>query len=1069
MAPRRKLIKKLYKRLKKDQAEDVCLTAPQVVELKFFLKNHGRCHHVKIKNNFPGLKHVAFPFPDDLPTFILSQCEAQRLVTNDPRPSVQLWTALEVITGCLSRDPPNIESYPTLFHWRSHNKQRGYYIFAYLTRSMASRKYKASELLDLRDIRPDQEILNRVSQNPDLGLRRNSTISDNPNVVMPRRPKKIKEEASSTDSEDQVLFQGRKAPRPTVTNGDATSDPKPSRRSEPDRIAHEPLSAPSGLAAQQSEGFQRFFKAVQSPTHVRVTAGGRIVPNTRSATSPTAKWDKELPNSENDTSDIGKNNPPDQQTPTTDPVTCQTAPPVMAPPMASPMYGGFPAMYPPMASPMPFYPMANGMGFPYAMPFGPMPTPAMVGGSQNGMPQAPVSQQAENPTSVPKPESQQDSRKPKPAPLKLSPPEQFDQNRPIFYNNHFLYPTLGSGNMTAPVSPLGPSPFLSPGFAGHPAIARVGSFAQPSSVSSLPSPHIMPTPTSMPLTTSVATTQQVAPQGQGVPKSSSSSQFPSSAKPPITSIKPSEITKVQLSSLRSQLKYYEDQLQYNKHQIDEGSTQKQIGTIRKLIGQFEHNLGMQMHFETSHYTGSEAKSTNEAPNSGAEAAPCQTPSRESSMQESDDVPVPKVPANSVTSNRRGNPTLAHTQSMDQIRIRTVKERRQAAGINSSKGNDTSAALNALVKRLTISGDDSKKSSPVTVPDSASFEAMRTSSLSTGIPAGIDDNAPLSADVQLERSNSVLYSQQSPWQDFGSYVAGARVPSQAGLGHQAVGTSGYTAPYLVGELPRGIAPQAARGIDYMYSRELTEEEKRARHVYWGQVSIKGSGLPKFDGKDFYPPTPTKETSPSSGSRLRGLLPSGRPEVDYQFAKPKKTTGDPFQAGGDKGTGKVSHAVPIINPETRDPLDCLQTPKVKASHGAKSSTASTSNQKPPSPSRSGFDRSINKSSNDLWHSMQKKGSASGVAVPSTVSSTTATGYVPPLSSHGTTSLAPAFVNANGHAIRSALGKAEQDTLGMPTDKVGENRPPHQPSLKQQEDIADLHQRMLRDAERRGINWQ
>ncbi|KAK8039806.1 hypothetical protein PG993_008217 [Apiospora rasikravindrae] len=1086
MAPRRTLIKKLYQRLRTNQVEDDCLTAFQFVEIKFYLKNHKRCHHIVIRNDLP-LDYLACSLPDNLPKFISSQLEAQRLIADDHRLSVQVWSVIHTISGCFSRDPSHTRSYPTLFYWRSPNKQRSYYLFAYLTRAMTTRKYKASELLDLRDIRPCQDILDRVQKNPDVadivtGFRRNSILSDSSNVAMSRRPKKIKEEASSTDSEDQVLFQGRKAPpRPSVTNGDATSDPKPPRRNEPDRT--EPLSAPTGLAAQQSEGFQRFFKAVVSPTHVRVTAGGRIVPNTRSTASPTAKWDKDLPNSEIDSNDIGKSSQIDQQVPVADPATCQTAPPVMAPPMASPMYPGFPAMYPPMAGHMPFYPhpMAGGMGFPYSMPYPPMQMPAMASGSQNAMPQAQAPQQSENPTTGSKPENRQESRKPKPAPLKLSPPEQFDQNRPFYYNGHFIYPPMGSGHMQSPLPPMTPSPCLPPGFAGHPvhpglpghpALARVGSFAQPSSVSSLPSPHVMPAQTSMPLTASAAMPQPVAPQSQGASKSSASSHFPSSAKPPPSSIKPSDITKVQLGSLRSQLKYYEDQLQYNKHQIDEEKTKDQVGAIRQLIVQFEHNCGMQMHFETSQYSGSDAKSTNETSKSGTEAAPCQTPSRESSMQESDDVSVPQVPDNSATSSRRGNPTLAHTQSMDQIRPRTVKERRQAAGINSSKGNDTSAALDALVARLSMAGEDSKTSSSFIPPAiTSSFGPSRTSSLSMGNPAGIEanTNSMLHNSMQLESGSSFLPPQQSPWQDFGSYVAGARPPTHPGLGHHPVSTSSYATPYLVGVLPRGITPQAARSADYVYARELTEEEKRARHIYWGQVSIKGSGLPKFDGKDFYPPTPTKEVAPDSEQRkkLRGMLPTGRPEVDFGFAKPKKTTGDPFHAGGDKGSGKVSHAVPIINPETRDPLECAQTPK--ASNGTKSSAAPTSDQKAPSPSRRIPDRSSNKSSNDLWHSMLKKGTASGVAVPRTVSSTTATGYVPPLSSHGTASLAPALVNANGHATRSLLGKAEQDPIGMPAEKVGENRPPQQQTLKQQDDIADLHQRMLRDAERRGINWQ
>ena len=168
MAPRRALIKKLYKRLETDQTEDVCLTAPQLLELKFFLRNHGRCHHVKIRHS-SQLDTLEYFFPENIPTFILSQLEAQRLITNSYRPSAQLWAALQVISDCYCLNPSGDQSYPTLVHWRGSNKQRGYHLFAYLDRPMASRKYKASELLDLRAKKPCKEILSRVSQNPDLG------------------------------------------------------------------------------------------------------------------------------------------------------------------------------------------------------------------------------------------------------------------------------------------------------------------------------------------------------------------------------------------------------------------------------------------------------------------------------------------------------------------------------------------------------------------------------------------------------------------------------------------------------------------------------------------------------------------------------------------------------------------------------------------------------------------------------------------------------------------------------------------------------------------------------------
>lgn len=63
------------------------------------------------------------------------------------------------------------------------------------------------------------------------------------------------------------------------------------RRESSDR-GDQPYPAPSGTVAQQSENFQRFYRAVVSPTHVRVTAGGRIVPNNRNTAPPAFEWNK---------------------------------------------------------------------------------------------------------------------------------------------------------------------------------------------------------------------------------------------------------------------------------------------------------------------------------------------------------------------------------------------------------------------------------------------------------------------------------------------------------------------------------------------------------------------------------------------------------------------------------------------------------------------------------------------------------------------------------------------------------------------------------------------------------
>jgi hypothetical protein len=109
------------------------------------------------------------------------------------------------------------------------------------------------------------------------------------------------------------------------------------------------------------------------------------------------------------------------------------------------------------------------------------------------------------------------------------------------------------------------------------------------------------------------------------------------------------------------------------------------------------------------------------------------------------------------------------------------------------------------------------------------------------------------------------------------------------------------------------------------------------------------------------------------------------------------------------------------------------------------------------------------------MLKKGPTSGTVVPTAVSSTHATGYLPQSAGNAAASLSPAITNSTSHTIRTSPTKSGENdgiTSQPPTEKVGENRPPHDGPSQQDDIIADLQQRMLRDAEARGVlgpDWQ
>lgn len=65
------------------------------------------------------------------------------------------------------------------------------------------------------------------------------------------------------------------------------------------------------------------------------------------------------------------------------------------------------------------------------------------------------------------------------------------------------------------------------------------------------------------------------------------------------------------------------------------------------------------------------------------------------------------------------------------------------------------------------------------------------------------------------------------------------------------------PYLLGFSPRGPGYERSGPSEIIYPRALTEDEIRARHLYWGKAPAEvKKGLPKFDGKDFYPASPEK---------------------------------------------------------------------------------------------------------------------------------------------------------------------------------------------------------------------
>ena len=97
------------------------------------------------------------------------------------------------------------------------------------------------------------------------------------------------------------------------------------------------------------------------------------------------------------------------------------------------------------------------------------------------------------------------------------------------------------------------------------------------------------------------------------------------------------------------------------------------------------------------------------------------------------------------------------------------------------------------------------------------------------------------------------------------------------------------PYLVGRLPPGMDPKTAKDADYVYERELTDDETRSRYLYWGKAPLyTRQGLPKYDGKHFYPASPVQRPSDFVESRVPTLT----RDIDFDFENLWDKEGDFF---------------------------------------------------------------------------------------------------------------------------------------------------------------------------------
>ncbi|KAK3314788.1 hypothetical protein B0H66DRAFT_322227 [Apodospora peruviana] len=928
--------------------------------------------------------------------------------------------------------------------------------------------YSIGELLSLRNTNPTSGSI--LPGNSDVAeiVRNHQSCSSEGKPMAPKRKQ------GSSDSSDEIVFKGNKdrratreaareaaretpAPREALTVEPAPElAPEPIRdrarepaqnpagemqwkyhgRSDSDTVTADPLQAPPGVSAQKHEGFQRFYKAVVSPTHVRVTAGGRIVPNTRGPPSPTSRRTRD--NSAMDGQVLREQ--PVQSNPSFGQVG-MNQPVALWPHFVH----GFPGGLQQIPAPLSVIPLQFGPhlapGYPFQQQVVPQPMVPQPPLLQPTVPQPivqqpptvrpgsaqPTTDNATKETNTAKSgdvQSENGSSTDKQEQVKITSPENFDRTKPFYFNGQLLYPvaagfpgTMGTSMM--PIQMVGLPHGASPNTVPH----LGGSVMQMSSngtgqIIGGPYPqgsHGLPGIQMMPNRINIG--------------------FQPPTAPPASSIKISEVTKKQIATLRSSLKYCEDQLQYNRHQIDETSMRETMKKLETDIQRFEANLRTQLEQECK--VGDTQSDPRHSHRPQEPLPPTESTGFLPSDQEVDD---------NLSIQVNLSDTSLSTETQDQ------KSNWQAAWEMAADDNGrlSLSAMSHSPSSLDPLADNRISRLPVQA-------ALAPPFLPRGTADDSSEQSPEARDAakkQFWAAPPIQPPQTRPTK-----------PQGSSDGHMGV-------PYLLGALPNGVNPRTAREQDYVYSRALTEEECRARYLYWGKApqSVM-QGLPKFDGKHFYHPSPVKVDTGGSNQRLAvPRAPASRHPVNFDF-RGTKSDGDPFRP-----------MTPIQQYESAKPVNASEDGYASGRHVRtesmeteiyipavenNGSSAETTMSKHPGMSSEGDDNSLSSISTNekrsekgaLWQLKLKKSSTS-----SALSSTTAQGYLPQYSGSAAASLSPSMTKNLVSPIREispskascVVDHSEGGALLAPTaEKHGENRPPNASSSLGMSRRRDMHE--------------
>ena len=338
--------------------------------------------------------------------------------------------------------------------------------------------------------------------------------------------------------------------------------------------------------------------------------------------------------------------------------------------------------------------------------------------------------------------------------------------------------------------------------------------------------------------------------------------------PPVSSIRPSEITKRHIDILRARLKYLEDQLSYNRHQIDERAVENDVQMVRQYIRQFEKNLAAQMSIEEAHFPKPTPRLDDKDCITGKDSE-FSNPSISMPIEAQSSTVAVGAGDRDTPSNRAKDGTISRFDS----------------GLNSTRSSSAFANWKEYVDSSVFPGQVKSQSTlPLGAAKAAPFQPR------TECPSSSTESAK---QEQTDKQNSGTTTSSS--QSF-SEPAGRIDSTNAGRG----GHNHPNAPYLVGCHPVGVKSELATESDYTYGRPLTEDEQRARHMYWGKAPRHlQKGLPKFDGKDFFPPSPVKSRASARNTDSSSSVCRTSRDENETFQQRRKEHSDPFHGLGQAG--------------------------------------------------------------------------------------------------------------------------------------------------------------------------